>query len=371
MKKAKYIALSSVALLLASCASDDVLSTSQEDANAIVFNAVSDVSDIMRGVKVEESEFTSNGFSVYANAMKNGQPTPIMEDTKVSTNDGGTTWNYAPIVYWPNDGSTVDFYGIYQQNFDNRNVLLSYGYDKRPKITYIVPQTIDDHKDILWAPPVLNATSTTSPVTFNFQHILTAVSMQVTDNLGDLVTALAATSDDNFHKKSLYDAGGNYWGERDLLESEIINFKVESIELSGDFPTHGIINPLETDPTKVWNMYYDETARGGRTYTLRSDRDNFDVTDTSSNPTVKVTQNKDDATLFLLPSGETTVTIKVNYSFSLYRDMGNSPVISGNYKFSSTQTKKIDFEVGKELKLNMSQPTTDPYTNSMSSLVKL
>lgn len=366
MKKAKYIALSSIALLLAGCASDDVLSTAQEYANAIVFNANSNVT---RGTIVPNSDFYTNGFSVYANAMKNGQPTPIMEDTKVT--QSGSSWTYAPIVYWPNDGSTVDFYGIYQQNFDGRNVLLSYGYDKRPKITYIVPQTIDKHKDILWAPPVLNATATTAPVTFNFQHILTAVSMQVTDNLGDLVTALAATSDDNFHVKSVYDDVADLYVNHSLLESEINNFKVESIELTGDFPTHGIINPLETNPTKVWNMYYDETERGGRTYTLSSDSGNFDVTDTSSSPTVKVTKNKDDATLFLLPAGQTTIKIKVNYYFELNRNLGHGNVYSGKYKFSSTQTQNVDFIVGKNLSIQMAHNTANPYQNSMSSLVKL
>lgn len=356
MKKAKYIALSSVALLLASCASDDVLSTSQEDANAIVFNAVSDVSDIMRGVKVEESEFTSNGFSVYANAMKNGQPTPIMEDTKVSTNDGGTTWNYAPIVYWPNDGSTVDFYGIYQQNFDNRNVLLSYGYDKRPKITYIVPHDIKAHKDILWAPPVLGAKrddySSSNPVNFNFQHILTAVSMQVTgvEVTDDFITALKNVADDpssagvfdNFETK------GNVIKDK-LMKDDIKNLTVESIMISGDFPTHGFINPTETDPTKVWLMTYDETEHGGRTY-------EFGSANLEPNGTTTV-KTKSDANLFLLPSGQTTVKLTVTFTFDLDRIVPpthGGPKLTGKYRFSITkEDNSCEFQPGKSIDLKL------------------
>lgn len=355
MKKAKYIALSSVALLLASCASDDVLSTSQEDANAIVFNAVSDVSDIMRGVKVEESEFTSNGFSVYANAMKNGQPTPIMEDTKVSTNDGGTTWNYAPIVYWPNDGSTVDFYGIYQQNFDNRNVLLSYGYDKRPKITYIVPHDIKAHKDILWAPPVLGAKrddySSSNPVNFKFQHILAGVSMQVTgvEVTDDFITALKNAADatpgsgvmDNFKTKG-------YVNKDVLVKDDIKNLTVESIVISGDFPTHGFINPTETDPTKVWLMTYDETEHGGRTYEFGS------ASLETSNTTVKT---KSDANLFLLPSGQTTVKLTVTFTFDLDRTVQTGLVsqkLTGKYRFSITkEDNSCEFQPGKSIDLQL------------------
>ena len=369
MKKAKYIALSSVALLLAGCASDDVLSTAQEDANAIVFNANSNVT---RGTKVPESNFYTNGFSVYANAMKNGQPTPIMENTKVTQSTSSTTgWEYKPIVYWPNDGSTVDFYGIYQQNFDDRNVLLSYGYDKRPRITYIVPQNIDDHKDILWAPPVLNATSATGTVNFNFQHILTAVSMQVTDNKDGLVRSLRLMGNNN-STSTLYKVFANetysepgFGNIIDMLEGgDINNLMVESIELTGDFPTHGIINPLETDPTEAWKMSHDET----RTYTLSRSENLEQVT---GNPLV--TKNNESSTLFLLPSKETLITVNVTYSFHLDRIIGTTPTYSGDYRFTTTKTVNVTLEAGKDLSLNVkySTSTETPYYSSLSSLVKL
>ena len=71
MKKAKYIALSSVALLLASCASDDVLTPQKDTGQALVFDATAEANDPTRGLVVEEADLQANGFKLYANTVKN------------------------------------------------------------------------------------------------------------------------------------------------------------------------------------------------------------------------------------------------------------------------------------------------------------
>ena len=344
MKKAKYIALSSVALLLAGCAADDVLSSQQETEKAVVFNASADAT---RGTLVDETAFKNEGFYIYANTVKDGIVTQFMDNVKVSFADG--SWKYAPVVYWPNDGSTVDFYPVY--NDDNATCL--YRYDKRPHITYIVPDNVADQTDFLWAAPVLSSAYSSGNVTFSFKHALAGINVVVTNvSPSDVLisalknsTAFAgnpnATIFDDYFK---YDSSSlNPDESTDYSTTDISDFILESVDIIGKFPRKAEIDPTATSLDKAWLFSYDSNPLPDVTYSLTSD-----MLEKYAGINYK---NKSNSEVFVLPCGNTGVTIRMTFSFTLKR----GTLSANSFKFTLSNKSPIveSFKPGKKVTLNI------------------
>ena len=358
MKKAKYIALSSVALLLAGCAADDVLSSQQETEKAVVFNASADAT---RGTLVDETAFKNEGFYIYANTVKDGIVTQFMDNVKVSFADG--SWKYAPVVYWPNDGSTVDFYPVY--NDDNATCL--YRYDKRPHITYIVPDNVADQTDFLWAAPVLSSAYSSGNVTFSFKHALAGINVVVTNvSPSDVLisalknsTAFAgnpnATIFDDYFK---YDSSSlNPDESTDYSTTDISDFILESVDIIGKFPRKAEIDPTATSLDKAWLFSYDSNPLPDVTYSLTSD-----MLEKYAGINYK---NKSNSEVFVLPCGNTGVTIRMTFSFTLKR----GTLSANKFRFTLSNSSPIveTFIPGKKVMLNI----TPDFTKAPATIRKI
>ena len=360
MKKAKYIALSFVALLLAGCAADDVLSSQQETEKAVVFNASADAT---RGTLVDETAFKNEGFYIYANTVKDGIVTQFMDNVKVSFADG--SWKYAPVVYWPNDGSTVDFYPVY--NDDNATCL--YRYDKRPHITYIVPDNVADQTDFLWAAPVLSSAYSSGNVTFSFKHALAGINVEVTNvsPSNELISALKnstafaenpnGTIFDNYFK---YDSSSSNSDEAiDYSTSDISSFTLESVDIIGKFPRKAEIDPNATSLDKAWLFSYDSNPLPDVTYSLTSD-----MLETDTDGSFKY-KNKSDSEIFVLPCGVTNVTIRMTFSFTLKR----GTLSANKFRFTLSNSSPIVETFIPEKKVTLK--ITPDFTKAPATIKKI
>ena len=360
MKKAKYIALSSVALLLAGCAADDVLSSQQETEKAVVFNASADAT---RGTLVDETAFKNEGFYIYANTVKDGIVTQFMDNVKVSFADG--SWKYAPVVYWPNDGSTVDFYPVYKD--DNATCL--YRYDKRPHITYIVPDNVADQTDFLWAAPVLSSAYSSGNVTFSFKHALAGINVEVT-NVSPSVVLISALKNSTafaenpngtiFDDYFKYDSSSSNPDEAsDYSTSDILNFTLESVDIIGKFPRKAEIDPNATSLDKAWLFSYDSNPLPDVTYSLTSD-----MLETDTDVSFKY-KNKSDSEIFVLPCGVTNVTIRMTFSFTLKR----GTLSANKFRFTLSNSSPIVETFIPEKKVTLK--ITPDFTKAPATIKKI
>lgn len=333
MKKAKYIALSSVALLLASCASDDVLTPQKDTGQALVFDATAEANDPTRGLVVEEADLQANGFKLYANTVKNNVATPLMEGTAI--NYTGGSWTYAPIVYWPTEGK-VDFFPVYT----DANATCIYGYDKRPHVTYTVPTDVSDQSDFLWAAPILNSDYKSEGFKFSFQHALASIAVEITSDYDGFVEALqdptnfAGNIDPTISSVFATPPGGTPDTLADFTDRQLV-----SVEITGKFPAKAEIDPQATSIDKAWVFEYnDPSLYAERSYLLTSSM----LNETDNSATEMVAKSNPESYIFVLPSGTTNFNVKLTYKFK-YKDK--------LYHYTLSTTGNENFKAGKQVNL--------------------
>lgn len=333
MKKAKYIALSSVALLLASCASDDVLTPQKDTGQALVFDATAEANDPTRGLVVEEADLQANGFKLYANTVKNNVATPLMEGTAI--NYTGGSWTYAPIVYWPTEGK-VDFFPVYTDD----NATCIYGYDKRPHVTYTVPTDVSDQTDFLWAAPILNSDYKSEGFKFSFQHALASIAVEITSDYDGFAEALqdasnfAGNIDPTISDVFATPAGGTPATLADFTDRQLV-----SVEITGKFPAKAEIDPKATSIDKAWVFdYIDPSLYAERSYLLRSSM----LNETDKSATEMVAKSEADCYIFVLPSGTTDFKVNLTYKFK-YKNL--------LYHYTLSTTGNENFKAGKQVNL--------------------
>lgn len=333
MKKAKYIALSSVALLLASCASDDVLTPQKDTGQALVFDATAEANDPTRGLVVEEADLQANGFKLYANTVKNNVATPLMEGTAI--NYTGGSWTYAPIVYWPTEGK-VDFFPVYT----DANATCIYGYDKRPHVTYTVPTDVSDQSDFLWAAPILNSDYKSEGFKFSFQHALASIAVEITSDYDGFVEALqdptnfAGNIDPTISSVFATPPGGTPDTLADFTDRQLV-----SVEITGKFPAKAEIDPQATSIDKAWVFEYnDPSLYAERSYLLTSSM----LNETDNAATEMVAKSNPESYIFVLPSGTTNFNVKLTYKFK-YKDK--------LYHYTLSTTGNENFKAGKQVNL--------------------
>ena len=333
MKKAKYIALSSVALLLASCASDDVLTPQKDTGQALVFDATAEANDPTRGLVVEEADLQANGFKLYANTVKNNVATPLMEGTAI--NYTGGSWTYAPIVYWPTEGK-VDFFPVYTDD----NTTCIYGYDKRPHVTYTVPTDVSEQSDFLWAAPILNSDYKSEGFKFSFQHALASIAVEITSYYDGFVEALQDPT--NFAGNIDPTISGDFATAPDETPATLADFterQLVSVEITGKFPAKAEIDPQATSIDKAWVFEYnDPSLYAERSYLLTSSM----LNETDNSATEMVAKSNPESYIFVLPSGTTNFNVKLTYKFK-YKDK--------LYHYTLSTTGNENFKAGKQVNL--------------------
>ena len=333
MNKARLIAISSVALLIAGCTADDTLTPQKNTGQALVFDATAEASDPTRGLVVEEADLQANGFKLYANTVNNNVATPLMEGTAI--NYTGGSWTYAPIVYWPTEGK-VDFFPVYTDD----NATCIYGYDKRPHVTYTVPTDVSDQTDFLWAAPILNSDYKSEGFKFSFQHALASIAVEITSDYDGFVEALqdptnfAGNIDPTISSVFATPAGGTPATLDDFTDRQLV-----SVEITGKFPAKAEIDPKAMSIDKAWVFEYnDPSLYAERSYRLRSSM----LNETDKSATEMVAKSEADCYIFVLPSGITNFNVTLTYKFK-YKNL--------LYLYTLSTTGNENFKAGKQVNL--------------------
>lgn len=343
MKKRNIIALSVLAVGMASCSSE----IEEQGAKTVTPQAIQiatyfgdDISTRATHISNDGDNgysFKDTGFKVYANVVEQstGKVSPLMNNQAVNWDDAASAWKYAPIKYWPTDGSTVDFYARYEGWGDNAaNIQTTYDWNNIPQVTFYVNDVVSKQTDYIWAAPILGAkntdySSSNPAVKFNFKHALSGFTFRL--KVDDASTG---------------------------FDASVTRIKVNSVTLTGYFAPKATLNPRETDIKKIWNLQGDWEKRS---YTISKDGDNEiwqvleygtsgyrDITMVGNFKTTAGQRGK--GTIMVLPFDNTSYSITLDYDVITYpsaADKNNDTNgVKQNYKASKEMTNVV-LEPGK------------------------
>ena len=141
-------------------------------------NAVIGFSNNMKITRAEAtlSDIEDNGFSVWGGYEGN----TVFDGRKVTYNDSNSEWGYENTEYWTYN--TYDFHGVYPTpvaNSTDKNYTVT--WDNTTKELKIENFNASNNIDLLHAPVAVDNQNgqSTSPVTMNFNHILTNVNVEL------------------------------------------------------------------------------------------------------------------------------------------------------------------------------------------------
>lgn len=161
----KKLFLMGIAATLMTACSENELFDSNNGNRPITF-------DTYVGKQTRASQTTIDNltdFGVYA-YVKASTPFQLMDNEKISTTDGGTTWTYNNIKYWPENNS-VDFfaYAPYKENWGD--------YTSATKsFTYTVPAASSAQEDLIAATSFQKEKdSNAGKVSLTFKHLLSRI----------------------------------------------------------------------------------------------------------------------------------------------------------------------------------------------------
>lgn len=340
MKKRNIIALSVLAVGMASCSSD----IEEQGAKTVTPQAIEVATyfgdnNSTRATHISNDgthgySFKDTGFKVYANVVEQstGKVSPLMNDQAVTWDAGASAWKYAPIKYWPTDGSKVDFYPRYEGWGENAdNIRTTYDWNNIPQVTFYVNDVVSKQTDYIWAAPILGAnrndyTSTNPAVKFNFKHALSAFTFTLKVN----------------------GAGFDY---------DVTRIKVNSVTLTGYFAPKATLNPRETDIKKIWNLQGDWEKRS---YTISKDGDKEIWADkdfaseggfiTWCGDTKNGSGELGKGTIMVLPFDNTSYTVTLDYDVTTYPTWNDKVYDTNGFKQNykaSKEVKNVTLEPGK------------------------
>lgn len=157
------LGLAACALILASCSQNEVFENRSE-SNAIAFSNLND------RVTTRLANDSSSNYGVYAVRSGNAN-TWFMNNINVD----GTANTYTPVSYWPG-GNNVTFYAYAPHAPQGSgNIAITSTTVPNLPVTYTVPANADE--DFTVATPVQNVTDTGNPVTLNFNHMLSKITI--------------------------------------------------------------------------------------------------------------------------------------------------------------------------------------------------
>ena len=306
-------------------------------------------SEKSRASIVDNTSFPTMGFGVFAFYT---QSIPdFMNNTKVYSDDGGTTWTYKPVKYWPNnDGDKLDFFAYAPYD-------ASFSVTEKSKLTYTytVPQDVTKQKDLMWSnSDTKGKTKTDGKVSFHFLHALSKIA---------------------------FSAEAKIEGDSPFDEFERVVMTVKKIVLTshndntgmgdGSFYRQGVLNLDNQTTTPKWSSF-----SGNQRYELSSaNLSNNALTlkkDATSVPAQSLTT--DGHYLMIIPQDFTTgpgvdgFNVYVEYEVTLwFKDSG-----SGNeknyftYTNKSTGNLKIKFEPSKAYVINIKMGLEDAILGEVS-----
>lgn len=231
----------------------------------------------------------------------------------------GTSWDYSPIKYWPNNqGDVINFYAYAPYG--------SYTISADKKITY----DASSNTDLLWnAAETKNQNKESGTIAFHFKHALAKIGFTVKKSGTGINNATIAV-------KKVMLSTSDCTGD-------------ENVAPNGPFYTTGILN-LAKQGTPVADVVADWTASTtGRGFFLNHSNFNnateeagFTVTATAD-PAQKL--NKEESDILVIPQN-TTFNLFVQYTVEL--SSGHSYTNNFNKTMSA-----INFQAGKVYTINL------------------
>ncbi|MEG0467294.1 MAG: fimbrillin family protein [Mucinivorans sp.] len=184
MKTHYLVGFAALALAFAGCSKNEILETEgSKTGNAISFSTYAKGS---KGTAIDNTSFATSGhdFGVTAFLSTTGQDVPYMGalDKGASITHNGTVWNYADPAdarYWPKDVTTLVFYGY--TPFANTNRGGTLAFDKAGGMVfdnYVVPTTVANQEDFMWAYTSTNKATSSAGVLMTFHHALVRVNFK-------------------------------------------------------------------------------------------------------------------------------------------------------------------------------------------------
>lgn len=212
MKLTKTLWLAALALFAASCSSDDMVDA-PIDSSVISFKGVA----VKNASRADFTTETLSEFSVWATANDGTTTTNVFDGTTVSKS--GEAWTYAGDVKYWTAGSNYEFFAIAPTSagtFTLANKTLSF--------------TNDGTKDLIFAYNTVTAQGiNNSAVNFSFNHMLSRVRVQVSNEVSSTITITSIVVKDA-PKTAVLTCGANpTWaeatetGDFTLVNSKTIN----------------------------------------------------------------------------------------------------------------------------------------------------
>lgn len=144
----------------------------------------------------------SEGQPVKWNSHKHASPGFMNNQQVAPTTPGSSSdWSYSPVKYWPTDeNDRVSFFAY--APYESSKTWADLGIATNTAGTVMtasvpVHDTKADMKDVLWANPVLDASSSYGTVTFSFRHLLSRVSIAIAADNGTTPAGAKAWTDAN------------------------------------------------------------------------------------------------------------------------------------------------------------------------------
>ena len=169
------IALSAVAV---GCTQSAMLETPDFGGTEVSFSPYTGRTPESKATSIENvAGLAANGFNVYCFLNQEGkEPTVYLNNESVSSNDGGSTWSYENIIYWPtSEGSSLDFVA-YSANGVGKGLSAI----TKDGFTFTVDNNIANQVDLLaTAYQAGNTLAGGSSVTLKFHHLLSRVGFKL------------------------------------------------------------------------------------------------------------------------------------------------------------------------------------------------
>ena len=183
MKKIIFI-IAAISAVLAGCSKSEVV-TSTVNEHAIEFNPYTGKTPVSKATVATTDTLELKGFKVYAflhpanGANYSGEP---YMDKVVTKPEGADKWEYDGTAYWPVN-NLLDFvaYGLNSQGESTDGSAYITENSTKTAITYVVPETVADQKDLLVAVPQPNLAhgGTSKTVNLHFDHMLSRVAFSL------------------------------------------------------------------------------------------------------------------------------------------------------------------------------------------------
>jgi len=347
---------------LSSCTNEELTDStlnqteSENEYKPVVFGTYIEKTASSRAVNNSTTNLSAkSGFGVFAfNTTEADIATTspnFMYNQKVASPNKGDSWNYSPVKYWPASSSSIKnknsffAYAPYvDSNVKSEGItsITSNSSLGAPKLTFTNSSNVENTIDLLWAVSKesgkalkdMTSSNSNGEVNFNFRHALARLNLNIQG-------VFNSNSNENI-------ADGN-------------KITVESITISGSFPSNGTLNldneiaytPQweNTDGETVFNISNKQIAESLRDGGNSKSTDSISgVTNVTTDLLAKTSDGKECYLTFIPSTGDLTISI------TYWVTTKDSNLADGYFRVKNNAKKTISnmtLEAGKNYSINV------------------